>query len=274
MDFCDLYELIPLPATITTMCLYVTYLMKTVCYVTITNYVSSVWVLHDYHGVPHIDPDTYLCQSTMKGAKRILGNASRQVDPLMPWDMMSIYKTLNMSNWDDFRFWCAMCVCYRCLLRVSHVTTSPHTLRVRDVKFWLGGMDISVHSSKTIQFKERVQCIPIIQSTGSVLCPVRSLRHYITMSGLSGMDRLFPYTYKIFSTRLHLACTKAGLVGDFATHSLRRGSASFLATFLPLHEVKQYGDWKSWSVLLYISDNYQSRIRKDVEVARRWRDFY
>ena len=247
--------------------------MRTLCYVTVTNYVSSVWVLHDYHGVAHIDPETFLFQSTMKGAKRILGNATRQVDPLMPWDMVSIYRTLSMANWYDFQFWCAMCVCYRCLLRVSHVSTSPHTLLAKDVTFWKGGMDITVRSSKTIQFKERVQVIPILQSTGSLLCPVGLLRDYLANNGLSPSDTLFPYTYKTFSSRLHVSVKKAGLVGDFATHSLRRGSATYLATFLPLHEVKNYGDWKSWSVLLYISDNYQSRIRKDVEVAKRWREF-
>ena len=273
MEFCELYRLTPLPATVTTMCLYVTYLMRTVCYVTITNYVSSVWVLHDYHGVPHIDPETFMFKSTMKGVKRILGNATRQVDPLMPWDMTRIYRTLDMSSWMDFQFWCAVCVCYRCLLRVSHVSASPHTLRVKDIVFWCGGMDVMVHSSKTIQFKERVQCIPVLGATGSLLCPVVFLRTYISQAGLTPMDYLFPYTYKAFSTRLHIACAKAALVGDFATHSLRRGSATFLASFLPLHEVKQYGDWKSWAVLLYISDNYQSRLRKDVEVAKRWRDF-
>ena len=252
------------------MCLYVTYLMRTVCYVTIANYVSSVWVLHDYNGIQHIDSDGYLFQATMKGAKRILGNATRQVDPLLPPDMLAIYKTLNMSSWSDFQFWCAVCVCYRCLLRVSHVALSPHTLRVKDIVFWLGGMDVVVHSSKTIQYKERVQRIPVLEARNSVLCPVRALRVYISNARLSPGDVLFPYTYREFSTRLHTACTKAGLRGDFSTHSLRRGAATFLASFLPLHEVRRYGDWRSWAVLLYISDSYKCRMTKDREVARRW----
>ena len=34
-----------------TLCLYITHLSQTLSYVTIRNYVSSVWVLHDFEGV-------------------------------------------------------------------------------------------------------------------------------------------------------------------------------------------------------------------------------
>ena len=78
---------------------------------------------------------------------------------------------------------------------------------------------------------------------------------------------MFPYTYNVFSDKLKKVCLKAGLVGHFTTHSLRRGAAGFLSTFLPLHVIKTYGDWKSWAVLLYVSDNYASRKQKDYLVA-------
>ena len=268
--FCEEYRFTPLPATLTMMCLYVTYLMRTVCYVTIANYISSVWVLHDKLGYAHIDPDSFLFQATMKGAKRILGSETRQVDPLMPSDMSAIFNCLDMTKWCDFTFWTAMCLCYRCLLRVSHISVSPHTIRAKDVVFWKGGMDLSIHSSKTIQYKERVQRIPVWESVGSNLCPVRLLRNYIQQAGLKGDDMLFPYSYKRFSDRLTLACKQASLKGDFASHSLRRGAATYLASFLPLHTVKQYGDWKSWAVLLYVSDNYRARIGKDRVVSNMW----
>ena len=268
-SFCKEYAFIPLPATVTVVCLYITHLMKTLSFVSIKNYVSSLWVLHDYMGLDHVDPDNFLIKSTINGAKRILGCASRQVDPLLPEDMLCIFKCLNMKNWEDFTFWCAITLCYRCLLRASHVSVSPHTMRLEDVKFWDGGMDITVHSSKTIQYHERSQKIPVVQSSGSPLCPVEPLAIFVRRSGLSPRDCLFPYTYKSFSAKLHTSCAKAGLRGDFATHSLRRGSATYLSTFLPLHEVKCYGDWRSLAVLLYISDNYGARRNKDKLVASR-----
>ena len=265
--FCSDYSFTPLPATVTIVCLYITHLMKTLCFVSLKNYLSSLWILHDFMGLDHIDPDNFLVKSTINGAKRILGSATRQVDPLYPADMMRIYSVLKMSVWADFRIWCALILCYRCLLRASHVSVSPHTMRVKDVSFWEGGADITIHSSKTLQFKERKHVIPVVRAQGSPLCPVRALSLYMVRSGLRPSDYIFPYTYKTFSTKLKALCVEAGLVGDYSTHSLRRGSATYLSTFLPLHEVKRYGDWKSLAVLLYISDNYKARRSKDALVA-------
>ena len=88
----------PLPASVLLMCLYITHLSKSVSYVTIKNYVSSVWVLHDYEGYTHVDPDTFLIKSTLAGAKRLLGDATHQVDPLTPADMLRIYAKLDISG--------------------------------------------------------------------------------------------------------------------------------------------------------------------------------
>ena len=271
--FCKEYIFTPLPATVTMVCLYITHLMKTLSFVSIKNYISSLWVLHDYFGVSHVDPDSFLIKCTINGAKRVLGSATRQVDPLYPTDLLSIFYTLKMKKWSDFTFWCAIVVSYRCLLRASHVSTSPHTMRVKDVLFWEGGMDISIYSSKTIQFSERTQLIPIVSAPGSPLCPVEPMEIYIKKCGLKPDDHLFSYTYKSFSARLKMACSDAKLRGDYSTHSIRRGSATYLSSFLPLHEVKQYGDWRSLAVLLYISDNYRSRRNKDKLVADRLMDF-
>ena len=249
-------------------CLYITHLVKTVCFVTIKNYISSLWVLHDIMGMEHVDPEDFLIKCTITGAKRVLGSATRQVDPLTPQDLLKIYAVLKMDSWTDFTFWCALTLCYRCLLRVSHVTASPHTMRIKDIRFWRGGMDVWVHSSKTIQYRERSQRIPVTEAGASPLCPVIALRAYIKAAGLKQQDVVFSYTYKSFNAKLKDCIAKAGLKGDFASHSIRRGSASYLASFLPLHEVKRYGDWKSLAVLLYISDNYSSRRAKDALVAR------
>ena len=163
---------------------------------------------------------------------------------------------------------------YRCLLRVSHVVSSPHTLRAKDIKWTSEGVDISIRSSKTIQFKEKVIVVPVIESPGSALCPCGFLKQYMANARLDPDAPLFPYTYNAFAARFKRACREAGLVGNYTTHSLRRGAATFLASFLPLHVVKTYGDWASWAVLLYVSDNYKSRKGKDVLVADKLSKYY
>ena len=267
--FCEDFRLTPLPAAAETIGLYITFLARKCCYVTICNYVSGVWALHDYWGIPHVDATTFLISSTLRGAKRLLGCESIQAPPLSPKDMGRIWYSMDLNKLCDVQFWCALTIMYRCLLRVSHVVTSPHTMKVKDLRWTDTGMDVTIRSSKVIQFKERVVLVPIVKASGSILCPCDYLRYYISRAGLKPESALFPYTYSGFSSKLKKTCEQAGLVGNYTSHSLRRGSATFLSSFLPLHVIKTYGDWRSWSVLLYISDSYTDRKEKDLLVAER-----
>ena len=267
MDFCNGFRLTPMPADAETIGLYITHLAKKCCYVTIINYVSAVWALHDHWGVPHIDATTFLISSTLRGAKRLLGCESTPSDPLSPAQMRAIWSQLDMNVYSDLQFWTALCVMYRCLLRVSHVVASAHCMRVKDISWTMEGMDVTIRSSKTIQYRERSVVIPVVSSPASTLCPCGYMSHYLSSSDLEPESPIFPYTYNVFSSKLKKMCVKAGLVGNYTTHSLRRGSATFLSTFLPLHTVRTYGDWKSWAVLLYVSDDYSARKNKDTLVA-------
>ena len=265
--FCAEFELSPLPVDEETVCLYITHLTARVCYVTITQYVSAIWMLHRYLGYAHPDPSCFIIQSTLKGAKRLLGAASLPALPLTPANMISIFRQLDMSILQDLRFWCALVLAFRCLLRVGHLTSSPHVLCVKDVEFNSGGMDVVIRSSKTVQYRERINRIPVVESPGSILCPVGVLKTYLSITKKSPSAPIFGYTYNSYATKFKSLCRVIGLQGHYSTHSVRRGSASYLATFLPLHDVKSYGDWRSWAVLLYLSDTYESRVVKDKLVA-------
>lgn len=267
--FCIEFGMEPLPASPETVCLFITYLARTCCYITIANYISGLWALHDFWGFKHVESSMFIIKATLMGAKRLLGCETVQAPPLSPEDMKKLWLQLDMNVFGDLQLWCAITLAYRCLLRVSHITTSPHNMKVKDVSFDSTGIDVTVRSSKTIQFKERVQLIPIIKADDTVLCPCEFLWRYIQWAKLAPSSNLFPYSYTRFSSLFKKLCSKAGLKGNYTTHSMRRGSATFLASFLPLHVVKAYGDWKSWSVLLYIADTYSSRKQKDVLVAQK-----
>ena len=259
----------PLPASRETFCLYITYLSRSCKYSTISCYVSTVHVMHDYFGAEHPSPSDFVLRSTLRGARRLVGDQTRQVDPLGPGELMKILSILDLRKFEDLRFWCALLLSFRCVLRAGHVSFSPHALRVKHVAFKSISMDVCVISSKTVQFRERVHVVPVIESPISALCPVRYLKRYISWSGLGPDDYLFPVSYWSYLAQIKASAQRAGLSGEFGTHSLRRGAASFLARFLPLHDVKAYGDWRSLSVLLYLSDSYSARCSKDFEVSRR-----
>ena len=272
--FCDIYDLLPLPVDIEGACLYIVHLTKSVCYLTITNYVSSVWKLHDYLGYAHPDPSCFLIQSTLRGAKRLLGSATKPALPVTPANLVDIFYRLDFSKYKDLQFWCALVLSFRCLLRVGHITRSPHEIQVRDIEFTDCGMDLTIRSSKTIQFRERVNVVPVVESKDSVLCPVAVLRDYLAARPRKPTDPLFGVSYSTYSSKFSSMCKAIGLEGQYTTHSVRRGAATYLASFLPLHDVKTYGDWRSWAVLIYLSDTYDSRKYKDAVVADKLSVFY
>lgn len=91
--FCHSYKLQPLPASVDTVCLYVTYLSSQVKYKTICNYVSALWALHNYFGFPPSAKGSFLVQCTLQGAQRLLGDSTLSADPILPEDLFKMYRT-------------------------------------------------------------------------------------------------------------------------------------------------------------------------------------
>lgn len=274
MTFCDIYQQDPIPASVDVVCLYITYLCDQVKYTTICNYISAVWSLHEYMGVHPIAKGAFLVRCTLRGARRLLGDKVMTADPLLPEHLVQIYYTLNRHDLSDLVFWSALVLGYRCLLRKGHFTKSPHMLRGSDIEFTQFGMVVTLRSSKTIQFSERSVVIPVVKSEGSLLCPVRWLKRMLKRIAVRPQDPLFSMSYSKFSSRLKKSIVSAGIVGNYTSHSLRRGCATYLSRLgLPLHDIKVYGDWRSLSVLLYLSGDINTRLIKDGPVAKSFEAF-
>lgn len=275
-DFCSMYNLKAVPAAVDTVCLYIAFMCDSLKYSTIVNYVSAVWALHNYMGVEPLAKGNFLISCTLRGARRLLGDAVLTSDPLLPEHLVKIYSCMCYSNMFDLVFWTALCLGYRCLLRKCHFTQSIHSISRDDVTFTDYGICIVIRSSKTIQFGERTLKIPIVSSPGSILCPVRWIRKYLSLVRVPRGGPLLinprtrkPLTYREFSKRLKTAIASANIKGHFTSHSLRRGCATYLSRLgLPLQDIKTYGDWRSLSVLLYLSGDHDTRLIKDVSVAK------
>lgn len=258
------------------MCLYITFLTDSLKYSTICNYISAIWSLHDFAGVHPPAKGSFLVKCTLMGARRLLGDAVLSADPLLPDDLYMLYSHLCKTKMFDLVFWAAVCLMFRCLLRVGHVTKSDHTIHRNDVVFTSYGFCLTIRSSKTIQYQERELSIPVIASPGSLLCPVFWLKRYFSRVKVPPHAPLFldpgsqkPLSYKSFSTKLKGVINAAQLLGKYSSHSLRRGAATFLSRIgLPLHDIKTAGDWRSLSVLLYLSGDIKTRLIKDRSVAQ------
>ena len=170
--------------------------------------------MHDYYGVSHVDPTSFLIRMTLQGAKRLLGADANRAAPILPSDLMKMYSCIDVKSTRDLVFWTTVTLSFRCLLRKSHVTASPHILTAGDVSFESRGMSVTVRSSKTIQSRERQFVIPVVKSSGCMLCPGRWVRKLIQRLSLSPSDPIFmevtphvrPLTYNVYNNQLKSVC--------------------------------------------------------------------
>ena len=144
-----------------------------------------------------------------------------------------------------------------------------------DFNFFSWGMLITIRWSKTIQFRERVIEIPLPLIPRNKLCPTLAVIHAFSLAvpsdstsqAFAWVDKHFPsprvFTYNLFLTKLrdHLS-----LIGSnpklYAGHSFRRGGASFAyQSGVPLELIKALGDWRSDTILIYLTMPLTIRLR-------------
>lgn len=275
--FCEQLMVSPMPCSDELLCMYIAYMARSFKYVSIVNYVSAVRGLHKWYG--YIPPalDSFLVKSTLLGAKRLLGDSQFSSDPLLPVHLKKIGKTLDLQKTNDFVFWCAVVLSFRGLLRKSSVCKGEINLLRRDIEFCPWGLLISIRKSKTIQFRERVHQVPIALVGGPLCAASLLLRMYKMLPatqdhplfGLTKNNVYRPITYDWFAKKLSSCVSKAGLVGKFTSHSLRRGGATALSMVgVPLYQIQKRGDWKSLSVLVYLASPLDYRINHEISVAK------
>lgn len=64
---------------------------------------------------------------------------------------------------------------------------------------------------------------------------------------------------------------KAHISARLTSHSFRRGGASFLlSSGIPLSQIKERGGWKSNCVITYVSDPLYVRVKRELEVSRKF----
>ena len=274
--FCSEFHQQPLPASLDTVLLYLTFMADSFKYVSIINYLSALWSLHKVSGFSHIDPKNFEIHMTLRGIRRTLGDVTTRARPLSVSELLLIYAMLNLRNTEDLALWCAILLCYRGLLRKSNVVELGLAILVRDIQFFSWGVLVRVRRTKTISFRERVLEIPFSLLPGSPFCISTLLHNLMIKVHHSGNDQLISFrresslvrgTYSWFCARLHKLSYALGLE-SFTSHSLRRGGASAMADAgFSLLDIKNLGDWSSLSVLCYLAKSPRSRFDLDCRVA-------
>ena len=269
---CELFGWSPLPCTVVQACRYVTFLAERLKFSSICAYYQSVIFFHVCLGLVPVRMSDPVLRATLKGIQRSKGDVTKGKDPLLPVHLLKISKIVDWLDELDVVVFIACLFMFRTLLRVSHVVKSAHTLKVADVKFDRDCCFVRVVSSKTT--KKASVVLPVNQSSDDRICAVKALKYMLSRFKASQKSYLFSspkypvLTYSVFAKKFKDLTRLAGLSGDFASHSLRRGGATFMSTLnCPINQIKARGQWKSDCVYRYIVPTLASAVEGDKRVA-------
>lgn len=277
--FCDLFRLVPLPATHTTLCMFAQFLSRDFnCPDTVRSYLNGVKWLHVFHSLDTKQFEHFMLGAFHKGMARIKQHKPKQALPITPDLLLEMGQFVDWEKQDDIAFWTLFLLGFYLMARKSNLV--PDTVKKFNPKKQLVRSDIQVDEdvllvtlawSKTNQFGLREHIVPLVAIHGSLLCPVKAVSSLLAMTPGSGNDPLFqvkckgrwlPITYPKLQLRLKSWIQLTGRSSDgYSSHSLRRGGASYASRAGVSKEmIKLIGDWKSECVNEYIHFPLEARV--------------
>ena len=213
----------------------------------INNYLSLLKQINIVLGADISFFSSHQIASLKMAAKRVLAAPPNRKAPITIEILLAIHNLSNFSDPYHVCMWAVFVVAFFSLLRKSNLvpnsvsdTLDPQAayLKKGDVVFFTDHCILTVHKTKTIQFRQRVLEIILPTIPNSVLCPVTALKHQIKQSPGNSHSPLFtipatatagtytPVTGHRFSSFLKSSITAVGLdPSKFSPHSFRRGGS-------------------------------------------------
>ena len=175
----------------------------------------------------------------------------------------SVYKTAILLGFFAF-------------LRLSNL--APHALAGFDSTRHLTGHDVFftkhyakvlIKWSKTIQTRDKVQCLTLPKLKNISICPYRALKHIFKLYPMSsdssllqlpsehGLQPLTDSRVRKFLKRINIALNLPA--NYFTFHDLRRSGATLAYNaHVPIQDIKRHGTWSSDCVWTYIQSDHAS----------------
>lgn len=281
LRFCLYMGYTPVPVHPTHLLQYAAFLARSLKPASISSYLNIIGLLHKEFGLPNPLLDNWPLKSLLTGIKQATGTPPNQKLPITPDILLRLHSTLNFTKSFDSAFWAICLVAFYGMFRKAHLLpVSPRKfdptkqLTKADFKFLTWGTLITIRWSKTIQFRERVVEIPLPCIPRSKLCPTTAIMHAFGFTPPTPSSQAFNwvdkplaaphmFTYSMFLTKLRDHLTLMGLnPKTYAGHSFRRGGASFAyQSGVPLELIKALGDWRSDTILIYLTMPLTSRLK-------------
>lgn len=269
LSFCHQAKLTPIPATTRTLCLYAAYLARRLKYNSIKQYLNIIRILHLEWHLSNPLLDNFHLQATLRGIRRHLGDSVSRKEPITPQLLMLLLSHLDITTPIGATVWASALIMFYGLLRRSNVLPAsvgvfnPQLhLRRRDLVFTNQGLRVTIRWSKTNQFRDRVQVLPLPRITGHKLCPTQAVFQALKLTNGASTDGpafVIPHgaSYRPLTAPAFVSEVKGKLsahcdTSRIAGHSFRRGGACWAySSGVPVDLIRQLGDWKSNAYTLY-----------------------
>ena len=220
-----------------------------------------------------------------KGLRLALAWPVRQAEPVNPEILMNMFKFVDIQDEEQIMAWTELLYGFHLLDKSNLV---PDTQKEFHPEKQIARQDIclakhtvlvNIQWSKTLQYKEKLLHVPLIQLKNKLICPVHWMWKLVLSVNMRPSDPLFCYhrkgkfmtlTYPWLTYWFKLWLEKCGMPAKlFSLHSCRRGGVTFLHTAdIPAQMIKLLGNWASKAYLRYID----IMLSKRVEVVCRFAD--
>ena len=289
-NFCSQANTAPIPASESTLLLFVGYLTTlNLSYTTIKVYLSAVQHMHTTVGQHSYFSQqlTPRLQQVLKGIQKAQSatQPSRVRLPITLSIMQDIKQLLlqKVQTRDNIMIWVACCLAFFGFLRVSEFTVPAQGqyddtthLSIADVSIdnrdFPELLQVRIKQSKTDPFRQGVNIY--LGKTGNNICPIRGIVPYLAQRG-SCPGPLFVFqdgrmlTRHLFSTAIDGLLTELQIDKTlYNTHSFRIGEATsaMQANISDVH-VQMLGRWKSDAYKRYVKTPPQELVHLSRQLA-------
>ena len=277
------FNLVFLPASLQTICLYCQFLSRSLTPPSIKNYLSGVRLFHLMLGFPFPDLSAHELQVTLRGIERLAQHHPQRAPPITPQLLSTLVSCGVDFDPSDVTFSCAFLFAFFLFARISNLV--PESLvasGVHDYKRIYRGDVVPTHFglcvkftwSKTIQLGQRVLELPLVRVPNSPLCPVRMF--YLMCELVPAPDsvplfvlpsrsgRLRPVLKSQFVSVLRNRLQSAGVPQShlFRGHSFRpEGTTWAFSSSIPGELIQVFGDWRSDAYICYLDVSMPLKLR-------------
>ena len=261
-SFCRVLGVSVVPAEPHVVALYAVLLARTLRYGSIPQYLNIISLLHKSHALES-PLNSFLVKSVLRGIRNKIEREPVVKLPVTPTILYKILDNMNLSIVLDACVWMTCMVMFYGLLRKNNVV-GVHKILRQDCVFGEDSVVLTIRSSKTRNRKTDIpRKLSLPRLKGHLLCPVASIVNYLNLSSqlsvsvplcsiqsVSGNWCVLPYKHIVNAVRNAVPSDQGE---SYATHSFRRGGASFMYSIgMSVESIRLMGDWKSSCYQRYI----------------------